>query len=113
MTKVIHIHYMAPTFYVSRLDNQRYLIPGWIPVSEDTVIEDVLWINPYEKKSNKKIEIQGKEWNFESSSSPGQYYTVRVVNDSVTCTCPGSWRSKDRQCKHIKSVKKELSVNNP
>lgn len=111
MAKIIHIHYMAPTFYFCRQAQQRYLIPGWIPVSNDTTIYDVEWMNPYQKSSDKTKTLPGKEWNFESSSSPGQYYTVRVVNDSVTCSCPGSWRSKDKQCKHIKAVKKELGVS--
>lgn len=108
MAKIIHIHYMAPTFYKSQLNGQRYLLPGWIPVSEDATMADVEWINPYTVKKD-TVRKSSKEWYFESSSTPGQFYTVRIVNEQLTCSCPGSWRSKDKQCKHIKSVKAELS----
>ena len=40
---------------------------------------------------------------FESASSPGKKYEVRVGSDEVVyCTCPG-WRHH-RNCKHIKGL---------
>lgn len=110
MAKIIHIHYMAPTFFVCRRENQKYLIPGWIPVAMDTTIDDVEWMNPYNTPKDFSSKTpKGKEWNFESAPTPGQFYTVQVVDGVVSCSCPGSWRSKDKQCKHIKAVKAELS----
>jgi hypothetical protein len=112
MAKIIHIHYMSPTFFIDRQTNQKYLIPGWIPVSMDTTMEDVEWINPYSKPKDLSSKTsKGKEWNFESTSSPGQYYTVRIVNNEPVCNCPGAWRSKDKQCKHMKLVRKELGTS--
>lgn len=108
MSKVILIHYIPPTFFTSPLNGQKYLLPGWIPVSKETSLEDVNWINPYiKKKDSKKINLN--EWNFESASTPGQFYTVRFVNEKLTCNCPGMWSSKDKKCKHIKKVAQEIS----
>jgi hypothetical protein len=28
----------------------------------------------------------------------------------LKCNCPGTWRAKDRRCKHIKEVEKELGI---
>jgi hypothetical protein len=112
MAKIIHVHYMSPTFFVCRTENQKYLLPGWIPVTMDTTIEDVEWMNPYITTTNVSEKTSKEtEWNFESSSSPGQYYTVRIVNNEPVCDCPGAWRSKDKQCKHMKLVRKELGTS--
>jgi hypothetical protein len=47
--------------------------------------------------------VQKNEWMFESSSGDG-FYKVRQNGVKLTCNCPGSWRAKDRRCKHIKEV---------
>jgi hypothetical protein len=87
--------------FKSPVDGKHYLTPDWTEVIEGTTINDVIHIPEV------KVEIpkETDEWLFESSSSPGQFYKVRKIGATYKCNCPGVWRSKDRECKHIKSVK--------
>lgn len=78
---------------------QRYILPGWIPCHPKTELSDITWI----KKSPEK-EKEINTWRFKSSSGDGEYVTKRN-GFKYTCNCPGVWRSKDRECKHIKEVK--------
>jgi len=45
-----------------------------------------------------------------SSTSKDIVYTTKYFPDSgkIHCNCPGTWRAKDRRCKHIKAM--ELKV---
>ena len=59
----------------------------------------------------KKLKIEEKNiWKFKSSSSDS-VYKVRQNGDRLRCDCPGTWRAKDRRCKHIKEVEKKLNLN--
>ena len=49
-------------------------------------------------------------FEFKSSSSDS-IYKVRQNGDKLKCDCPGTWRAKDRRCKHIKEVEKKLNLN--
>ena len=103
-------HFISPSLYISHINGQKYIVPGFIPVPAETVIEDVDWVNRYETPPNKKLPIaKTKEWYFPSSSTPGTMYTVSIVNNKITCNCPGAWSAKDKKCKHMKSVEKELA----
>ena len=53
---------------------------------------------------------ENHEFQFESKSDPGHFYKVTVKNNKVDCTCSGKWRAKDRQCRHMKDVKKQLKL---
>ena len=86
---------------VSPTDGKKYLTPDWIEVHPQTTLADIVYNAP---KQPKPVE-QKDEWLFESSSDPGQFYKVRRVGVTYKCTCPGSWRAKDRECKHIKEIK--------
>jgi hypothetical protein len=52
-----------------------------------------------------KEKIEENTFKFESKSDPGSFYTVTKKGDKYKCTCPGSFRAKDRECKHIKQIK--------
>lgn len=111
--KYIHNHFISPSFYISHLDGQKYIVPGYIPVPSETVIEDIKWVNRYDTLSKKTLPVaKTKEWYFTSSSTPGVTYTVAIVNNVITCNCPGAWSAKDKKCKHMKSVEKELAGTN-
>jgi|MDSZ01.2.fsa_nt_gb hypothetical protein len=95
-------------------DGKKYMIPDWIEVLPETTLND---IKPFEeetrgrKKGTKKIE-NPNEWRFESKSDPGSFYVVKQVSDfKVSCTCSGQYRAKDRKCRHMKEVMKELGIN--
>ena len=92
-------HQFAPALFVSK--GQKYIVPTWQKVVPETTLNDINWIKP----KIKPVEPQKNEWLFESSSDPGSFYKVRQVGVKYTCNCPGVWRAKDRECKHIKEVK--------
>ena len=94
-------------------DGKKFMIPDWVEVLPETTIND---IKPFEeetrgrKKQEKKLENPG-EWRFESKSDTGSYYVVTQISDyKVDCTCSGKWRAKDRKCRHMKEVMKELGI---
>lgn len=87
---------------IIRINNKTFITPGWVPCHPKTKLSDIIWIKKtlQEKEENKEINT----WRFKSSSGDGEYLTKK--NDfKYTCNCPGYWRSKDRECKHIKEVK--------
>jgi len=82
--------------------DKAYLMPIWKEVIKGTTVNDIEWIKP----KIKKTEIE--TFNFESTTSGSLYTTKKFTKPNgeikYSCTCPGVWRSKDRQCKHIKSL---------
>ena len=46
------------------------------------------------------------EFKFESSSTPGKFYTVTVEGESYDCTCPGFVYRK--KCSHLEKAKKRI-----
>lgn len=102
--KYTHEHMYPPALFISSIDNQKYIVPGWQKVIPETTLNDIEWIKPEPKKAEAPQEP--KTWKFESSSDPGSFYIVRQVGLTFKCNCPGVWRSKDRKCKHIKEVEK-------
>tara|TARA_R110000796_G_scaffold194821_2_gene311187 strand:+ start:599 stop:1039 length:441 start_codon:yes stop_codon:yes gene_type:complete len=88
------------------IGNQKYIIPTWTPVLMETELTDINWIKP----KPKKIKVEKQEFQFESKSDPGHFYKVTIKDNKVDCTCSGKWRAKDRQCRHMKDVKKQLGL---
>lgn len=87
---------------IANMPGQKYITPGWIPCHPKTELSDIIWIQKVPKEEKAK-EID--TWRFKSSSGDGEYVTKKN-GFKYTCNCPGFWRSKDRECKHIKEVKK-------
>jgi hypothetical protein len=80
-------HIMHPAFVT--LSEQKYLMPGWIPVSNDVTLSDVTHVNPYKTKVEE----------FKISGSSGHTYIITKRNGKVSCNCPaGTFRGT---CKHI------------
>ncbi len=93
-----HHAYMAPSMQVK--DGERFIIPGDIKVHPETTFDDIVWMKPQPKKRTEPIiEIS-------TSSSKDIEYTTKYYPDSgnIHCSCPGTWRAKDRRCKHIKAM---------
>ena len=103
-------HYESRTPYhglmTSPVDGKKYLTPDWVVVVPETTLEDIVHIPVV------KVEIpkEKNEWMFESSSSPGLFYKVNQSGDNYKCNCPGVWRAKDGQCRHMKEVMQELNI---
>ena len=97
---------LPPSLFVGQ-DGKKFIVPTWQEVLPETTLADIEWIKP--EKPVKKTER--KEWKFESKSDPGHFYLVTQVSDyKVRCTCSGQWRAKDRKCRHMKEVMKELGI---
>jgi len=97
---------MPPSLFVGQ-DGKKFIVPTWQEVLPETTLADIEWIKP-EKLVEKTEE---KEWKFESKSDPGHFYLVTQVSDyKVRCTCSGQYRAKDRKCRHMKEVMKELGI---
>ena len=94
-------------------DGKKYMIPDWVEVLPETTINDIKAFEEEtrgRKKGSKKIQ-NPSEWRFESKSDPGSYYVVTQISDyKVDCTCSGKWRARDRKCRHMKEVMKELGI---
>tara|TARA_R100000951_G_scaffold35246_1_gene29811 strand:+ start:1350 stop:1811 length:462 start_codon:yes stop_codon:yes gene_type:complete len=110
-------HYESRTPYhglmTSPADGKTYLTPDWIEVLPQTTLADIKVAEEEtrgRKKGSTKIE-NPREWKFESKSDPDSWYVVKHVSEfKVTCTCMGQYRAKDRQCRHMKEVMKELGL---
>ena len=83
-------------------NSKKYITPGWIPCHPKTELSDIKWEQVITKQDKVK-EID--TWRFKSSSGNGEYVTKRN-GFKFSCNCSGFWRAKDRECKHIKEVKK-------
>ena len=93
---------LPPT--ILELNGKTYLMPLWKEVVKGTTIDDIEWIKPKPKKKSETIVV-------ETPSSKGDViYKTRFYPDSgnYTCNCPGTWRAKDRMCKHIIKLKSEI-----
>lgn len=96
--------WMPPTFI--NIGGKKYLMPKWVEVHSQAQLSDVIWEKP-------KLEVKQPEMvvrEFTSKSNPDITYEARKVTlptgkITFSCNCPGVWRSKTRECKHIKELK--------
>jgi hypothetical protein len=87
---------------IANLQGKKYIMPNWVPCHPKTELTDIKWI----KKVSKQEQIKEIDtWRFKSSDGKGEYITKKN-GFKYSCSCPGVWRAKDRECKHIKEVKK-------
>jgi len=98
-------HQVLPPSLV-KFGDETFIVPTWQKVHSETRLEDINWVKPKPKKVN----VEKHEFKFESKSDPGHFYNVTVKGDKVDCNCAGKWRAKDRQCRHMKDVKKQLNL---
>jgi len=98
--------WMPPAF--TNMGGKKYLLPKWVEVHPETQSSDVLWERPKPKVRETKMITK----MFTSKSNPDITYEARKVTlptkeVTYSCNCPGVWRSKTRECKHIKELKSE------
>ena len=86
---------------IAKVKGKTFITPGWVPCHPKTELSDINWIQKVPKEEKLK-EID--TWRFKSSSGDGEYVTKKN-GFKYTCNCPGFWRAKDKECKHIKEVK--------
>jgi len=97
--------WIPPAFVNIR--DKKYLVPEWIEVHPKTQLSDVMWERPERKVQ--KPDVTTKK--FTSKSNPDITYTAKKTmlptsKVQYSCNCPGVWRAKSRECKHIKEMKK-------
>ena len=100
-----HKHWIPPGLLNSR--GKKYIVPTWTEVHPATELSDVMWKRP-ERKVQKPDVITKK---FTSKSNPDIIYTSKKTmlptgKVQYSCNCPGVWRAKSRECKHMKEMKK-------
>lgn len=99
-----HKHSYPPALYTNQ-EGKKFIVPTWIEVHPATELCDIRWEPPVVKKQAKK-EIK----TFTSSSDVSIKYQTSVTHlptgeVKYNCNCPGKWRAKDGECKHIKALK--------
>ncbi len=91
--------YLSPALYTNS-KGEKIILPSMQKVHPKTTLEDIKTIRPKtEKRTEPIIEVH-------TSSSKDIEYTTKYYPDSgnIYCSCPGTWRAKDRRCKHIKAM---------
>ena len=99
-----HDHWMPPALV--RVRGKQYLVPTWTEVHLKAQLSDVIWKRPERKVEKPDVIIK----KFTSKSNPDITYTSKKTTlptgkIQYSCNCPGVWRSKTRECKHIKELK--------
>lgn len=94
---------------IVKLGDQTYIYPSKTECHPKTTLDDVLEIDNTQPKEESKPR-EKHTWKFKSSNSDSTY-VVREKWGKLKCDCPGTWRAKDRRCKHIQEVEKELNKN--
>ena len=93
---------------IVRFISKTMIYPAQIECHPETTLNDVIVIESEEQKEKVQIEAPKKEeqktWKFESVSGGGTYFVKQTKTGKLICDCPGTWRAKDRRCKHIKEV---------
>lgn len=92
---------------IVRMGGKTLIYPSNIECHPQTTLEDIMEIKS--KKSPTKNptipKTPNQTWSFDSTSGGGKYIVTKTLK-GLKCDCPGSWRAKDRRCKHIKEVEK-------
>jgi len=96
--------WMPPAFI--NVGGKKYLMPKWVEVHPEAQLSDVMWERPERKVEKPNVIIK----KFTSKSNPNITYTAKKTTlptgkIQYSCNCPGVWRSKTRECKHIKELK--------
>lgn len=93
---------------IVRFINKTMIYPAQIECHPETTLDDIIEIESKEQEVKSQIEAPKKEelktWKFESISGGGTYVVKQTKTGKLICDCPGTWRAKDRRCKHIKEV---------
>ena len=98
-------HPLLPPSIVTDKNGDKFIVPTWKKINKLATLDDINWTPKVEKPKT-----ESKTWTFKSSSSD-KTYKVKQTDNTLKCNCMGFFRAKDRRCKHIKSVEKEINKN--
>ena len=99
-----HDHWMSPALI--RVKGKQYIVPTWTEVHPEAQLSDIIWKRPERKVEKPNVIVK----KFTSKSNPDITYTTKKTilptgKIQYSCNCPGVWRSKTRECKHIREMK--------
>ena len=99
-------HPLLPPGLFTNSKGEKYITPTWRRVHPKTELKDIIWEKP--KKETIVSETITREFK---SSSSNKVYTTKYFPSTkrFSCSCPGAFRSRGN-CKHIKSLIKELNL---
>ena len=100
-------HPSRPVTIIHFLD-KSVIYPAQIECHPKTTLNDIRIIETNILPPDPPKIEESKQWKFKSSSSDG-IYVVKQTIKGLKCDCPGSWRAKDRKCKHIREVENILN----
>ena len=92
--KIQYSHVIPPHLFKGR-DGIMYLVPLWVPVPDNTTLNDIEWINPYSRKRELIKRVKSSRGNI--------YYNIVAIGKEITCDCPGA-KYRNRNCKHIQAL---------
>lgn len=88
------------------IGGKTHIVPSWQEVHPATTLKDIKWEKEEVKSTQPEVIVK----EFTSKSNPNITYraektTLPTGKIQYSCNCPGVWRSKTRECKHIKELK--------
>jgi hypothetical protein len=92
--------------------DKTFIYPANIECHPKTTLEDIVEYLTKEQLLNEKQEVpkvEVQKWEFESASGGGTYTVILNKFGNPKCNCSGAWRAKDKKCKHMKEVEKEIN----
>ena len=94
--------YLSASLYID--DNgDKFILPSMEKVHPETTLNDIINIKPKVKKRTEPI----IETSISSSGDVTYETKYYPDSDNYYCSCPGTWRAKDRRCKHIKALEEK------
>jgi len=101
------------TKMIIRFGDKTLIYPEGIECHPKTTLDDVVEYLTEEQLLEEKVEapeVKVQMWEFESASGGGTYIVTLNKHGNPKCNCSGAWRAKDKKCKHMKEVEKELGI---
>jgi hypothetical protein len=92
--------------------DKTFIYPANVECHPKTTLEDIVEYLTKEQLLNEKQEVpkvEVQKWEFESASGGGTYTVILNKFGNPKCNCSGAWRAKDKKCKHMKEVEKEIN----
>ena len=94
--------YLSASLFTDN-NGDKFILPSMEKVHPETTLNDIINIKPKAKKRTEPI----IETSISSSGDVTYETKYYPDSDNYYCSCPGTWRAKDRRCKHIKALEEK------
>jgi hypothetical protein len=104
----VHSWYPPILFDSIQEPGKRYIIADgkWTEVDNTLTQADIKWVKMSNTKEQSRVvdETKNKSWSVDGSK--GNKYTVTLINNIWSCTCPAfNYSGNGLSCKHIQNIK--------